>query len=105
MSAIIDVLKPNALVLLNESFASTNSIEGSEVATQVITGLVDRGIRVLFVTHLFEFARAQFERRRQDSLFLRAERAPDGARTYRVVEGEPLATSYGRDLYNQVFTN
>jgi hypothetical protein len=36
-------------------------------------------------------------------VFLRAERDPDGHRPYRIVEGEPLPTSYGEDLYRQVF--
>jgi len=37
------------------------------------------------------------------SLFLRAERKPDGERTFRVTEGERLQTSYGEDLYNRIF--
>jgi len=37
------------------------------------------------------------------ALFLRAERRPDGQRTFRVPPGEPLPTSYGEDLYRQVF--
>jgi hypothetical protein len=36
-------------------------------------------------------------------LFLRAERRSDGQRTFRVVEGEPLETSYGKDLYDNIF--
>jgi hypothetical protein len=34
---------------------------------------------------------------------LRAERKPDGTRTYTLSEGEPLDTSYGVDLYNRIF--
>jgi len=37
------------------------------------------------------------------SLFLQAERKPDGECTFRVTEGEPLQTSYGEDLYNRIF--
>jgi hypothetical protein len=37
------------------------------------------------------------------AVFLRAERQTDGERTFRLVEGEPLQTSYGQDLYNVVF--
>ena len=36
-------------------------------------------------------------------LFLRAERRPDGHRTFRLLPGEPLPTSYGEDLYRGVF--
>ncbi len=31
-------------------------------------------------------------------LFLRAERKEDGTRTFKLIEGEPLDTSYGLDL-------
>ena len=37
------------------------------------------------------------------ALFLRAERLADGRRTFRLVEGEPLPTSYGEDLYRRIF--
>jgi hypothetical protein len=36
-------------------------------------------------------------------IFLRAERKGDGTRTFRLLEGEPLETSYGEDLYRQIF--
>ena len=32
-----------------------------------------------------------------------AERVPDGRRTFKLAEGEPLQTSYGQDLYNEAF--
>ncbi len=40
-----------------------------------------------------------------DSFFkmLRAERGAEGKRTYRLIEGEPLKTSYGQDAYTRVF--
>ena len=37
------------------------------------------------------------------ALFLRAEREDDARRTFKVVEAEPLPTSYGEDLYRQIF--
>jgi len=37
------------------------------------------------------------------TLFLRAERRPDGGHTFRLPPGEPLPTSYGQDLYQSVF--
>jgi hypothetical protein len=36
-------------------------------------------------------------------LFLRAERQSDGVRTYKLLEGEPLQTSFGDDLYQSIF--
>ena len=101
MSAIVDALTPNAMVLFNESFAATNENEGAEIAQQVVRALLERRIKVFFVTHIYEFAR-RF--RGQDNvLFLRAERKPDGTRTFKLVTGEPLPTSYGPDLYHRIF--
>jgi hypothetical protein len=103
MSGIVDAIAPNSMLLFNESFASTNEREGSEIARQIVCALVERGIKVFFVTHLYDFAHELFESERGDSIFLRAERRPDGTRTFKLVEAEPLETSYGEDLYGKVF--
>jgi hypothetical protein len=103
MSVIVDHVTSNSLVMLNESFASTNEREGSEIGRQVIRALVGKGVKVFIVTHLFDLAQG-FHRARVDSaLFLRAERLAGGQRTFRLVEGEPLPTSYGEDLYRRIF--
>jgi len=101
MSQIVDRIRPDSVLLVNEAFASTNEREGSEIARQVVRALTERGVRVFFVTHLFELARS-FEGQ-DGAVFLRAERLPDGTRTYRVRVGEPLATSHGEDVYRRVF--
>jgi DNA mismatch repair ATPase MutS len=90
-------------VLFNESFAATNEREGSEISRQIVCALLERRIKVIFVTHLYEFSRGLYENNMKNALFLRAERKPDGERTFRVIEGEPLQTSYGEDLYNRIF--
>jgi len=36
-------------------------------------------------------------------MFLRAERKADGTRPFRLIEAKPLETSYGEDLYRQIF--
>ena len=102
MSDIVEALSPNSMLLFNESFASTNEREGSEIASQIVHALLEKGIKVFFVTHLYEFARGCFDRR-LGALFLRAERQADGTRTFKLVEGEPLSTSYGGDLYREIF--
>jgi len=104
MSAIVDLVKPNGLILLNESFASTNEREGSEIAKEVVSALLEAGTKIFYVTHLYEFAYHAYEQRAQNVLFLRAERLPDGRRTFKVKEGDPLETSYGVDLYTRIFT-
>jgi DNA mismatch repair ATPase MutS len=103
MSDIADVVTPNCIVLCNESFAATNEREGSEIARQVVRALVEAGIKVFFVTHLFDLANGFYLQDLDTTLFLRAERQPDGRRTFRIVEGHPLPTSYGEDSYRRIF--
>jgi DNA mismatch repair ATPase MutS len=103
MSEIADHLTSNSMLLFNESFAATNEREGSEIARQITSALLEKGTKVFFVTHLYEFARGFYEQKMENTIFLRAERQADGTRTFRLVEGEPLQTSYGEDLYNRIF--
>jgi hypothetical protein len=103
MSEIVDAIAPNSLLLCNESFAATNEREGSEIARQVVRALLDSGVVVFFVTHLFDLADGFYQQELATALFLRAERQPDGRRTFRLVKGAPLPTSYGEDSYRRVF--
>ncbi len=103
MSDIVDHITPDCLILFNELFASTNEREGSEIARQIVTALAECRIRAFFVTHQYELAHGFRAAQRPKVLFLRAERAVDGARTFKITEGEPLRTSYGEDLYEQIF--
>jgi hypothetical protein len=103
MSEIVDAARPGSMVLANESFASTNEREGSEIARQIVRALTESGVRVLYVTHLFDLAHSFFVQNLDSALFLRAEREDDAQRTFKVVEAEPLSTSYGEDLYRQIF--
>ncbi len=103
MSGIVEGLLPDSLVLFNESFSATNEREGSEIARQIVTALLESGMKVFFVTHLYDFANRFHDQGREDAASLRAERRADGSRTFRVVEGEPLRTSFGEDIYKKIF--
>jgi DNA mismatch repair ATPase MutS len=103
MSTIVDHLTPNSMVLFNESFAATNEREGSEIARQIVCALLEKRIKVFYVTHLYEFARGFYDQRMESTIFLRAERRADGERSFKIIEGEPLETSYGPDLFNRIF--
>jgi len=103
MSHIADLITPGALLLCNESFASTNEREGSEIARQIVRAMLDSGIKVVFVTHQYDLAGGFWSTSHDSALFLRAEREDDGERTYKLVVGEPLPTSYGADSYRAVF--
>ena len=103
MNNIVDQLKANSLILFNESFSATNEREGSEIARQIVGALIEKNIKIFFVTHLYDFANSFYERRLENSIFLRAERLKDGRRTFKLIEGAPLETSYGEDLYKNLF--
>lgn len=103
MNAIADDITSGSMLLFNESFSSTNEREGSEIARQIVSALIEKGVKVFFVTHLYAFAHGLFDSWMGNAMFLRAERRGDGTRTFRLSEGEPLETSYGGDLYRQIF--
>ncbi len=103
MSAIVNSIVPNSLILFNESFAATNEREGSGIARQITRALLEKRIKIYFVTHLYEFAHGLYEQGMDSAYFLRAERKEDGERTFKLIEGEPLQTSFGQDVYHNVF--
>jgi DNA mismatch repair ATPase MutS len=103
VSAIVDHLSPNSMVLLNESFQSTNEREGSEIGHQIIGALLESRVKMFCVTHMYALALSFPDRNFRNAEFLRAERRDDGTRTFRIIPGEPLRTSYGRDLFEQIF--
>jgi DNA mismatch repair ATPase MutS len=103
MSEVVDNLRRNSLILFNESFAATNVREGSEISRQIVTALIENRVKIFAVTHLYEFANNLYMDNKKNVLFLRAQRQKNGARTFKLHEGEPLQTSYGEDLYKRIF--
>jgi MutS domain V len=102
MSQVVTSIKPRALLLCNESFASTNEQEGSDIALDIVRALVAADIRVAYVTHMFELAR-RLSQELPHGMFFRAERLADGRRTFKIVPGQPEPTSYGEDSFRRVF--
>jgi hypothetical protein len=103
MNAIADDIHQSAVVLFNESFAATHEREGSEIARQIVTALLENNVTVFFVSHMYEFARSFLNDDR--ALFLRADREEHSVRTFRLVPAKPLPKSFGHDLYERIFGN
>jgi DNA mismatch repair ATPase MutS len=103
MDIIVNNLTPNTMLLFNESFAATNEREGSEIARQIVSALLEKKLKVFFVTHQYEFAHGFYAINMENFLFLLAGRQTDTTRSFKLSEGEPLQTSYGEDLYNNIF--
>ena len=95
-----------AMILLNESFATTTEKEGSIIAYDIIRALNETGVKVLTVTHLLTFAQQMYEEYRDNPAsiveFLSAERKADGTRTFRMIQHAPELTSFGLDLYEEL---
>ena len=96
MNDIINAMTPHALILFDESFAATNEREGSEIARQIVSALLENGLKVIFVSHQYDFAHSFFAKKSHTALFLRADRQEDGRRTFKLVEGEPLEQALAR---------
>lgn len=104
MSEIVDNMTPNSCILFNESFATTNEREGTEIGWQIMRALRENNIRIFCVTHLFALAERFLQENKGDVCFLRAERRKDGTRTFCMVEGKPSKTGHGEDLYHSLFS-
>ncbi len=105
MNDIVNIVTPRALILFNESFAATNEREGSEIARQIVSALLERPKKVVFISHQYDFAHGFYEKHLASALFLRADRQESGQRIFKLVEGEPLGTSFGEDVYRNIFSN
>lgn len=103
MTAVAD---ENSMFLLNESFASTTEKEGAVIAGDILRAFHEKGITTFMVTHLYMMAREMYDSHWKDEgneyCFLKAERLPEGMRTFRMVFGEPEATSYGMELFEEL---
>ncbi|HVZ13823.1 MAG TPA: DNA mismatch repair protein MutS [Bauldia sp.] len=103
MNALVDGIRPHALMLFNESFASTNEREGSEIGRQIVTALVEDDVKTFFVTHMYELAHDFEGRPPGEVYFLRAQRQEGGERSFHLEPAPPERTSYGEDLYAAIF--
>lgn len=103
MREITDRANGPAMLLCNEPFASTNDRDAAAIADPIISALLDSGIKVVLVTHLYEFAHRRHLAAHPTDLFLRAQRATDGRRTYRLTTGAPEPTSHGQDIFRRIF--
>ncbi len=104
LGEIFDSVTKYSMVLLDESFSSTGSYEGSYIASEVLSGLSQVGCRCLFATHLHELA-AEVDRINEqsrasggvkiDTLVAGIE---EGKRSFKIHRAKPDGKSYARDI-------
>ncbi|MGX1808466.1 MutS-related protein [Nocardia sp. NPDC055321] len=103
MSAIVDLITPGSLLLCNESFASTSERDATRIATPLLDALTAAGVKLVFVTHLYEYAHQRHLSGHPGDLFLRAERRPDGTRTFQLSPAPPAPGSHAAEIFQRVF--
>lgn len=101
MNGLVKVMSRQTLLLMNESFASTNEHEGSQINWQITKGLLDMGITVITVSHQYEYTQL-LTASHYTPYFLLAQRKVDGQRSYHMLPATPKVTSYGLDIYHRV---
>lgn len=102
LSGLTDALRPGALLLMNESFQTTTPGDAKRLASEIIPALLEAQVRVLFVTHLYDYALDVYEYQAEDVLFLKAQRGHEGSNTYCMLEGPPFKSAYGLKLFHDV---
>jgi hypothetical protein len=99
---LVDLVRPGDFVLMNESFSTTNQVEASEVAKQVVSALVDSGVTVFYVTFLQDFIHHFVKEYGDRVVLLTPERLKDGTRTFRLVRGS-VQPGYALDIWDKLF--
>lgn len=95
MSRVADHVAPHCLLLCNESFASTNEREGSEIGRHVVEAMLESSVTVMLVTHMYELAQHLRADATHQALFLRTAPRTDGGPSFRIVPGDPVPNSRG----------
>lgn len=116
LEQIMKEISGDSFLLMNESFSSTNSHEGTIIAEEILKALSLIGTRVIFVTHLYELAKkidvinASTNGITKLVSLVAGIKQPanneDGKtqgieRTYLVTPGEPLPTGFASDIAYQ----
>ena len=114
LGEIFDSVTSHSLVLLDESFSSTGSYEGSYIASEVLTGISIVGCRCLFATHLHELA-SEIDRINEQSVAQGGVKIDtlvagieEGKRSFKIFRAKPDGKSYARDIaerYGLTFEN
>lgn len=104
MRTILDVLDGKSLLLMDESFSGTASMEGAVIAGEVLKTIRARNAICVFSTHMHELAAKnsvdEFNRRSPKMKTLSAE-YQDGRRTYRIVEQPDSGFSRAYEIAEQ----
>ena len=102
LSEIFESATKQSLLLLNESFATTNVSEGMYIAKDVIKAMRYLGVRCIFNTHMHDLARNLDEvnkitqgESKVESMVTGVE---NGSRSFKIAIAPPQGISYAKDI-------
>ncbi|MCL1857647.1 MAG: hypothetical protein FWF92_00220 [Oscillospiraceae bacterium] len=105
------IITDNALVLLNESFATTTETEGFEIAADMLKAVSasETPPKILFVTHNYQLLKKRheigrlLERETKIKSLIVSEGKNTTDRTYKIIEGEPQENINTAGFLNNLF--
>lgn len=105
LGGILKELSDTDMLLMDESFSSTSSLEADYIASEVLTGLGVIGCCGFFVTHIHglsvkvdQFNSHPENRGKIDNLIAVMEDKEAGVRSYRISRTMPDGLSYAKDI-------
>ena len=102
LSEIFESATRYSLLLLNESFATTNVSEGMYIAKDVIKAMRYLGVRCIFNTHMHDLARNLDEVNRITDGDSKVESmvtgVENGSRSFKIAIAPPQGISYAKDI-------
>ncbi|MCI4462391.1 MAG: hypothetical protein JHC12_05510 [Thermogladius sp.] len=98
---MVEAIKRGDYVLMDESFVSTNHVEASVVAENVVSALLDSGVNVIYITFLQDFLHRFIPKYSGKAVLLVPERLSDGTRTYKLVKGS-IQPGYALEVWRKI---
>ncbi|HBL85164.1 MAG: hypothetical protein A2Y17_01340 [Clostridiales bacterium GWF2_38_85] len=98
------IITRGGLALFNESFSTTTTREGAEIAVDVLRALSQTDATVIFVTHLYELA-ANIDKLNSclcngiKAVSMVTEYKENGTRTYKIIKGQPIEDLHATELF------
>ena len=103
MKKMIGQAGKNSMFLMNESFSSSPEAEAALIGCELLRAFHDLRIKTIYVTHFYSVSSELYEKSLPGTIFLAAKRNEDGSRPYTVTVAAPSKTSFGLDIFREVF--
>ncbi|NLO48249.1 MAG: hypothetical protein GX111_08035 [Clostridiales bacterium] len=103
MKKMIGQAGRNSMFLMNESFSSSPEAEAALIGCELLRAFHDLRLKTIYVTHFYSVSSELYEKKLPGAMFLAAKRNEDGSRPYMITTAAPSKTSFGLDIFREVF--